>query len=318
MAGLRVAVLRGGRSAEREVSLRSGGQVVRALCERGHHAEEVEMDAEVWERLRGGGYDCVFVALHGRLGEDGTVQGMLELLGLPYTGSGVLASALAIDKVRTNHLLATAGLAVPAFEELSPGEAVDAGEVERLAGTYGTPMVVKPVREGSTIGLTIARDADEVASGLVLARRYDRRVLAQRFVSGVEVTVGVLATPEPQALPTLEITYDNETYDYDAKYTAGKSHHIIPARIPEAARLEVIAAAERAFAALGCEGLARVDFIVDSEGTPWVLEVNTVPGLTELSLFPDAARAAGIEFGEVCDRLVRHGISRHAARSGPR
>lgn len=318
MAGLRVAVLRGGRSAEREVSLRSGAQVVKALCERGHHAEGVEMDSQAWDRLSGGGYDCVFVALHGRLGEDGTVQGMLELLDLPYTGSGVLASALAIDKVRTNHLLAAAGLEVPAFEELRPGEAVDAGEVERLVAHYGTPVVVKPVREGSTIGLTIARDADEVASGLVLARRYDRRVMAQRFASGVEVTVGVLATPEPRALPTLEITYDNETYDYDAKYTAGKSHHIIPARIPEAARRAVSAAAERAFAALGCEGLARVDFIVDSGGTPWVLEVNTVPGLTELSLFPDAARAAGIEFGEVCDLLVRHGISRHAARIGPR
>jgi D-alanine-D-alanine ligase len=314
---MRVAVLRGGRSAEREVSLRSGAQVVRALCERGHHAEAVEMDAEAWARLRDGRFDCVFVALHGRLGEDGTVQGMLELLDLPYTGSGVLASALAIDKARTNQLLAAEGLRVPAFQEVRGEAAVEAEAVERLADRHGLPLVVKPVREGSTIGLTIARDLDEVASGLLLARRYDRRVLVQRFVSGVEVTVGVLATPDLLVLPTLEITYDNETYDYDAKYTAGKSHHIIPARIPEAHRRSVEAASERAFRALGCEGLARLDFIIDRAGIPWVLEVNTVPGLTEVSLLPDAARAAGVEFGDLCERLVRHAVARHDSRVGP-
>jgi D-alanine-D-alanine ligase len=309
-------VLCGGRSAEREVSLRSGAQVIRALCERGHHAEPVEMDAGAWERLRDGGYDGVFVALHGRLGEDGTVQGMLELLGLPYTGSGVLASALAIDKTRTNHMLAAEGLAVPEFEEVQR-EDVDGEEVERLVERLGLPLVVKPVREGSTIGLTVARDVDEAASGLVLAKRYDRRVLLQRFVSGVEVTVGVIATPEPEVLPTLEILYDNPTYDYDAKYTAGMSRHVIPARIPETAREAVAEAADRAFRALGCEGMARIDFIVDAALTPWVLEVNTVPGLTELSLLPDAARAAGIGFGELCERLVRHGLERRAGRVGP-
>ena len=314
---MRVAVLCGGLSAEREVSLRSGAQVIRGLCERGHQAEAVEMDADAWERLRRGGYDSVFIALHGRLGEDGTVQGMLELLGLPYTGSGVLASALAIDKTRTNHLLAAEGLAVPEFEEVA-GEDVDGDEVERLVDRYGLPLVVKPVREGSTLGLTIARDVDEVASGLVLARRYDRRVMLQRFVSGVEVTVGVLATPEPVALPTLEILYDNETYDYDAKYTAGKSRHIIPARIPDPAREAVATAAGRAFRALGCEGMARVDFIVDEAWTPWVLEVNTIPGLTEVSLLPDAAQAAGIGFGELCERLVRHSVERHSGTVGPR
>ena len=141
---------------------------------------------------------------------------------------------------------------------------------------------------------------------MVLAGRYDFRVLAQRFVSGVEVTVGVLATPELQVLPTLEIVSENPVYDYDAKYTAGKSHHIIPARIPEPAQAAAGAAAELAFRTLRCEGMARVDIIVDEAGTPWVLEVNTVPGMTSLSLFPDAARAAGIEFDELCDRLVRH------------
>ena len=314
---MRVAVLCGGLSAEREVSLRSGAQVIRGLCEHGHQAEAVEMDADAWEHLLRGGYDSVFIALHGRLGEDGTVQGMLELLGLPYTGSGVLASALAIDKTRTNQLLAAEGLAVPEFEEVGGGS-VEPDEVERLVDRYGLPLVVKPVREGSTIGLTVARDVDEAASGLVLAGRYDRRVMLQRFVSGVEVTVGLLATPELEVLPTLEILYDNPTYDYDAKYTAGKSRHIIPARIPDPAREAVATAAGRAFRALGCEGMARVDFIVDEAWTPWVLEVNTIPGLTEVSLLPDAAQAAGIGFGELCERLVRHSVERHSGTVGPR
>src|SRR5229473_3077448 len=212
---MKIAVLRGGRSAERDVSLRSGAQVEEALRLRGHEVTGIDLDARTWDVLRDGNFACVFNALH------------------------------------------------------------------------GLPLVVKPVREGSTIGITIARDADQVASGLVLARRYDRRVLVQRFAVGTEITVGVLATPDLQVLPTLEIVSDNPVYDYDAKYTAGKSHHIIPARIPEAARTAASEAAGRAFTVLGCSGMGRVDIIVDADGTPWLLEVNTVPGLTELSLLPD-------------------------------
>jgi D-alanine-D-alanine ligase len=312
-----IAVLRGGRSAEREVSLRSGGQVAKALQARGHRVTEVDLDGQTWDVLRDGGFECVFNALHGRLGEDGTVQGMLELLGLPYTGSGVLASALCMDKARAGRILAAIGLHVPEFEEMEIKEGVAGDVVERLVARFGLPLVVKPVREGSTIGLTIARDADEVASGLVLAGRYDRRVLVQQFARGTEVTIGVLATPDLQVLPTLEIVSENPVYDYDAKYTAGKSHHIIPARIPEAARAAASEAAARAFTELGCSGMARVDIIVDASGTPWVLEVNTVPGLTELSLLPDAARAAGISFDELCQRLVDHAVGRHRRHVGP-
>ncbi|HEY0830937.1 MAG TPA: D-alanine--D-alanine ligase [Candidatus Dormibacteraeota bacterium] len=314
---MRLAVLRGGKSAERDVSLRSGEQVAKALRGRGHDVAPVDLDAGTWDVLRDGGYDCVFNALHGRLGEDGTVQGMLELLGLPYTGSGVLASALCMDKSRSAKVLAGAGLHVPEFEELEIKEGVAADVVERLVARFGLPVVVKPVREGSTIGLTIAKDADAVASGLVLAGRYDRRVLVQRFAAGTEITVGVLATPELQVLPTLEIVSENPVYDYDAKYTAGKSHHIIPARIPEPARASASDAAARAFTELGCSGMARVDIIVAAEGTPWLLEVNTVPGLTELSLLPDAARAAGIAFDELCQRLVDHAMGRHGRHVGP-
>jgi D-alanine-D-alanine ligase len=314
---VRIAVLRGGKSAEREVSLRSGGQVAKALRDRGHDVTDVDLDRETWDALRDGGFECVFNALHGRLGEDGTVQGMLELLGLPYTGSGVLASALCMDKARAGRILAAIGLHVPDFDELEVKEGVSADVVERLVTKYGLPLVIKPVREGSTIGLTIATDDDAVASGLVLAARYDRRVLVQRFAVGTEITVGVLATPDVQVLPTLEIVSENPVYDYDAKYTAGKSHHIIPARISEAAREAASETAVLAFTELGCSGMARVDMIVDASGTPWVLEVNTVPGLTELSLLPDAARAAGVAFDELCTRLVEHAVARHRHRVGP-
>src|SRR2546430_3389659 len=297
--------------------MRSGEQVAKVLRARGHDVTPVDLDATTWDVLRDGGFDCVFNALHGRLGEDGTVQGMLELLGLAYTGSGVLASALCMDKSRAAKVMQGVGLDVPEFEEIETKEGVGADVVERLVARFGLPLVVKPVREGSTIGLTIAKDADAVASGLVLAGRYDRRVLVQRFATGTEVTIGVLATPDLQVLPTLEIVSENPVYDYDAKYTAGKSHHIIPARIPEASRAAASDAAARAFTELGCSGMARVDIIVDAEGTPWMLQVNTVPGLTGLSLLPDAARAAGISFDELCQRLVDHAVGRFQHHVGP-
>ena len=303
---MKVAVLKGGSSSEREVSLKSGAQVEAALAARGHQVTGFDFDSRTWLPLADGAFDCVFIALHGPLGEDGTVQGMCELLELPYTGCGVLSSALCIDKAMANRVLEQAGAAVPAYQEHDIRDGIPAELPARLVSGLGLPLVVKPTRQGSSVGYTLARDEEQVADGIVLAGRYDYRVLAQRFVSGVEITVGVLATPDLQVLPTLEIVSENENYDYDAKYTAGKSHHIIPARIPEPAQRASAAAAELAFRTLRCEGMARVDLIVDEAGTPWVLEVNTVPGLTALSLLPDAARAAGVEFEELCDRLVRH------------
>lgn len=314
---MKIAVLCGGRSAEREVSLKSGAQVQEALRSLGHEAVAVDIDRKTWDVLRDGGFGCVFNALHGRFGEDGTVQGMLELLDLPYTGSGVLASAMCMDKSLAGEMMSNAGLNVPSFEEIEVKDGVAADTVQQLVSMYGLPLVIKPVREGSTIGITIARNVDEVADGLVLAARYDRRVLAQKFQAGIEITVGVLATPDLQVLPTLEIVSDNPVYDFDAKYTAGKSHHIIPARISEQARNQAARDAAAAFGILGCAGMARVDIIVDVTDVPWILEVNTVPGLTSLSLLPDAARAAGIGFEELVKRLVEHAIGRHERRIGP-
>ena len=303
---MRIAVLAGGTSSERAVSVRSGAQVDAALRSRGHDVETLDIDRSTFTRLAEGAYDCVFIALHGPLGEDGTVQGMCELLQLPYTGCGVLSSALCVDKAMSNQVLEAAGLPIPAFQDHDIREGIPAELVDRLVDGLGLPLVIKPTRQGSTVGLTIAADAEGVADGLILAGRFDYRVLAQRFVEGTEITVGVLAMPAIEILPTLEIVSENPVYDYDAKYTAGKSHHIIPARIPEEARRSAAAAAELAFRALRCEGMARVDIIVDAAGVPWVLEVNTIPGMTEVSLLPDAARAAGIEFPELCERLVRH------------
>jgi len=301
---MRVAVICGGDSAEREVSLLSGAAVVEALVEAGVDAVAVEADRNLWPQLAGGEFDAAFIALHGRGGEDGRVQALCELAGLAYTGSGILASALCMDKVRCNHELGRLGLSVPDFEEVGSDEP-NSGPISRL----GLPLVVKPVREGSTIGLSIAISPDQVQPALELARRHDRRVMAQRFVSGMEITVGVLDRPL-RVLPPIEITYTAQVYDYQAKYTPGGSHHVIPARLPTEVLRRVEADALRAFVGLGCEGMARIDFIVDQSGTAFVLEVNTVPGLTPLSLFPDAARAGGIEFPELCLGLVQSALAR--------
>ena len=299
------------------MSLKSGAQVQQSLSGMGHDVVAVDIDPNTWDVLRDGRFDCVFNALHGRFGEDGTVQGMLELLGLPYTGSGILASAMCMDKSLAGEVMSNCGLNVPGFAEIEVKDGVAADTAEQLVSAYGLPLVIKPVREGSTIGITIARNTDEVADGMVLAGRYDRRVLVQKFQAGTEITVGVLATPDIVVLPTLEIVSENPVYDYDAKYTAGKSHHIIPARISEQARKNATHAAATAFGILGCAGMARVDIIVDADDVPWILEVNTVPGLTALSLLPDAARAAGIEFDQLVTRLVEHAIGRHQRRIGP-
>jgi len=292
---MRIAVLQGGRSAEREVSLRSGAQVAAALRGRRHDVEQVDLDRDVWDRLRDGGFDCVFIALHGRLGEDGTVQGMLELLGLPYIGSGVLASALCIDKAKTNRLLQAEGFAVPDFEEVAGDDA------ERLAARYGLPAVVKPVREGSTIGLTIAADVDALASGLVLARRYDARVLVQRFVSGTEVTVGVLGD---RALAAMEVVpLGDEMHTYEVKYTPGREKFVLPAPLGAGYRA-VLDLALETHRVLQAGPYSRVDLRVRPNGEALVLECNTLPGLHELGWFPAMAKHAGIPFVDLIETIL--------------
>jgi len=316
---MRIAVVCGGRSSESEVSRASGLEVLHALQARGHDAELVDADEEMWDALHRGGFHAAFLALHGRYGEDGTVQGVCELLDLPYTGSGVLATALCLDKAMAKRVLVAEGINTAPWRlvprRLDPNAAGAAmGEV---ASALGYPFVAKPNRGGSTIGLSIVRSGADLLAAYRLAAEHDT-VLCEKFVDGLEITVGVLGHNPPEALPTLEIVSHRPLYDYAAKYTAGQSEHVIPARLPEEQRQAAQRAAERAHAALGCYSMSRVDVIVDRAGVPWVIEVNAIPGLTALSLLPDAARAAGIGFEELCQRLVDEALQRHAAERDPR
>lgn len=299
---LRIAVLLGGRSAERQVSLDTGDQVAMALESVGHTVTRVDTgDIGFIETVRTGGFDVAFICLHGRFGEDGTVQGLLELLELPYVGSGVLASALAMDKVVSKQVFVSAGIKTPAWETVRAGEDVF---LEDISLRLGDKVVVKPVSEGSSVGMSIVHDRNELGPAVEQALEHDRTVLIEQFVAGAEVTVGVLGNEDLEPLPTLEIVPEHEFYDYESKYIPGMSRHIIPARVDEEARKECQRIAVEAHRALRCRGMSRSDTIVTPEGEVYLLEVNTIPGMTRTSLLPDAARAAGIEFPQLCDRLV--------------
>lgn len=309
--GRKVAVLLGGTSAEREVSLHTGEQVIGALREAGAIAEAIDTaNLAFLDTLRDGGFDVAFICLHGRFGEDGTMQGLLEILGIPYIGSGVLASALAIDKVMSKHLFAASGLRSPEYVALTTGDKVD---YSGIVAALGEKTVVKPANEGSSVGMTIVHTAEELPAAIEKAFGHDASVLVERFVSGVEVTIGVLGVDEPFALPTLEIVPENEFYDYESKYVPGMSRHIIPARVSEASRAECQRLALAAHKVLGCRGLSRADTIVTEDGTVYLLEINTIPGMTSTSLLPDSARAAGIEFPELCATLVSYALDSSAS-----
>jgi len=308
---LNIAVVCGGRSSEAEVSRNSAGQVASALRGRDHSCTLLEVDDQLWPALRSGGYDVAFLAVHGRYGEDGTVQGVCELLDLAYTGSDVLATALCFDKPAAKRMLTAAGLATPAWRVVPARDDDIVASMTAVAGELGHPLVVKPHRGGSTIGLTIVLEGGDVAAAHAAAAEHGD-VMCERFVAGTEITIGILGHNPPQALPTLEIVSHRPLYDYAAKYTLGQSEHIIPARLPEEQRFAAQETAVAAHGALGCRDMSRVDVIVDGQGTPWVLEVNSIPGLTALSLLPDAARAAGISFADVCQGLVDSALARGA------
>lgn len=300
----KVAVLMGGRSAEREISLKTGEQIYDALQKKGYSAFKIDMDETVGQRLLELKPDVVFIALHGRYGEDGTVQGMLEILDLPYTGSGVLASAIGINKAISKQVFSSAGISTPAFRLLCRHDLPLSSSIsEGIVSELGLPIVVKPAREGSTIGMSIVKEAEDLGEALATAFLYDDEVVLEQFIDGVEITVGILGN-EPKALPTLEIVTVTDFYDYATKYTAGLSEHIIPARIPEEHQELAQQAAVAAHKAIGCRGFSRVDIIVGEGGRPYVLEINTIPGMTNLSLFPDAARAAGYDFPELVAYMV--------------
>jgi D-alanine-D-alanine ligase len=296
--GRKVAVLYGGRSAERDVSLRTGQGCAEALRSRGYDVALVDVDLEVAATLRRVGAEVAFMALHGRWGEDGCIQGLLESMGIPYTGSGVLASALGMDKVFSKLLFREHGLHVIDYRVFAPERA---GDVTPADLPFGFPAVVKPGAEGSSVGVHIVRDARALTDACRDAARYKGALIVERYVKGAEVNVAIL---DGKALGAIEIVPSREFYDYTAKYTPGATQYFYPARLPKEHQERVHAAAERAHEALGCSGVTRVDFIVTPDGTPCVLEVNTLPGMTATSLVPKIAAGNGISFADLCERLL--------------
>lgn len=350
MGKLKVAVLMGGRSEEREISLKTGTGIVNALDPEkyeavaldtggleapilnrngsqaaanalpdGENSPEASPNAEIGEGredISGAALvapketlfdavlrkqnrpDVAFLALHGRYGEDGTVQGMLELCGIPYTGSGVLASALAMNKAMTKRLLKSDGIPTPPFLVLS-----DPDKAPYVADYFALPLVVKPNQQGSSFGMTIVQEKKDLKPAVELAIRYDHEALLEKYIRGTEITAAVIGNRDPQVLPLIEITPKRDYYDFEAKYTPGNTDFHIPARIPPDQIRRASEYALRAHKLLGCRGVSRVDMILD-EAEIWVLEVNTIPGMTATSLVPKAAAAAGISYAELCDRLI--------------
>jgi D-alanine-D-alanine ligase len=311
---VRVAVLKGGPSLERQVSLRSGARVEDALERLGHETLPIDVGPDLIEQLEAQRPDVAFLALHGRGGEDGTVQELLDIVGIPYTGSGVLACMRSVDKVLTKHLLVEAGLPTPeffafsetAFRELGAADALPAIE-DRLA----FPIVVKPAAQGSALGVKFARTAKDVPAALVAAFSYDSRVLLERHVSGRDVAVSVL---DGRPLPVVEaVPREEDFYDFESRYEIGRTDFVCPADLSPECTARTAELAVATYELLGCRGFARVDLMVeDGSGEPLVLEVNPIPGLTETSLLPMAAEASGISFDELIARVMDLALTRAA------
>lgn len=296
--GKRVAVLYGGQSTEREVSLRTGKACADGLVEKGYDVTLVDVDREIAARLREGRFDVAFNALHGRWGEDGCIQGLLEAMGIPYTGSGVLASALGMEKVVSKAMFRSLGIPVIDYV-VFPASA--AASISPSDLPFGLPCVVKPSGEGSSVGVHLVRDPARLPQACADAATFKGDVIVERYVKGTEVNVAVL---DGVPLGAIEIVPANEFYDYAAKYTAGTTRYFYPARIPEPHAKRVMEAAGVAHRGLGCAGVTRVDFIVAADGTPYVLEINTLPGMTATSLVPKIAAGLGISFPDLCERIL--------------
>jgi D-alanine-D-alanine ligase len=287
----KVAVLFGGRSAEREVSLNSGAAVLASLLRSGVDAYPFDPAVQNLQALVDEGFDRVFIALHGRYGEDGTVQGALELLGIPYTGSGVLASALGMDKWRTKLVWQAAGLPIPDFALIDQHS-----DWQAVARQLGLPLFVKPANEGSSVGISKVKTVAELPAAYREAARHDQLVLAESFIGGGEYTVAILGE---RALPVIRIVPANEFYDYEAKYLRNDTRYLCPSGLDAAQEAEMQGLAKRAFTLIGGRGWGRVDFLCDAAGRPYLLEVNTSPGMTDHSLVPMAARQAGLSFEQL-------------------
>ena len=306
---IRVLVLCGGNSTEREVSLRSGAAVHKALQEVGFKAEILDINGQNVREIFENKPDVVYIALHGKGGEDGSIQGLLEYLNIPYTGPGVMASAICMDKAVTKDILIGRGVKTPKYAVIAASDS-EKYDKERICCEFGLPVVIKASCQGSSIGVEIVSDADRIDGAISDALTFGDSVLIEQFVKGVELSVPIIGNDTIEALPIIEIVSENKFYDYQSKYTPGMSHHIIPARISEEVRAAVEAEAVKAYLATGCRGISRVDVIVGDDGIPYVIEINTSPGMTATSLVPDAARHAGMTFGELAKRVVSFALEK--------
>jgi D-alanine-D-alanine ligase len=293
---MKVAVLMGGKSAEREISLMSGNGVLEALRSKGVDAHAFDPAERDLGELKREHFARCFIALHGRGGEDGTIQGALEMMGLPYTGSGVLGSALAMDKARTKLVWQASGIPTPGWEPLYSNS-----DMKAVAARLGLPLVVKPVQEGSSLGITKVRDAALMDEAFALAVNYDRVVIAERFIEGPEYTASIL---EDAPLPLIRIEAPEGEYDYQNKYFTDVTKYHCPCGLPEKKEETLKSLALAAFKAVGCAGWGRLDLMLDAKGEPWLLEANTSPGMTSHSLVPMAARAVGVSYAELCVKIL--------------
>lgn len=290
----KIGVLCGGTSSEREISLKSGKAVYDAIKKLGFNVVLIDVDKNIAQELIKKKIDVAYVTLHGPMGEDGTIQGMLEIMKIPYTGCGVFSSSASMDKIISKKLFEYAGIPTPKWL------AVDKKTKQTKSLSY--PAVVKPATQGSAIGISIVKNKKEYDKALNLAFKYDCRILVEKYVKGTEITVSVL---NGKALPVIEIIPDGKFYDFKSKYTVGKSKHLIPPRLPKNIILQAQKIGEKVYSEFLCKGTCRVDMIVDKNNQIWVLETNTLPGMTETSLFPDSARASGMSFEKLVLEILK-------------
>lgn len=310
----RIGVLMGGQSSEREVSLRTGAAVHQALCRRGYDAIAIDVGSNLSQDLRDHKVAIAFLALHGPGGEDGAIQGFLETVGIPYTGSGVQASAVGMHKATTKTILAAHGIPVPEGVVVRRGDRTTRARALKTA-KLRLPVVVKPASEGSTIGVTIVRKPAQWTEALTLAHRYDRDAVVEAYIPGHEVTVSLLGRSgdQPLVLPAVQIVAPGGFYDFSAKYEKGKTQYLCPAPLAAEVTRLIRALALRTYQVMGCAGAVRVDFRITPRGRPYVLEINTVPGMTETSLLPMAAAKAGIDYDDLTERILSSALERACA-----
>jgi D-alanine-D-alanine ligase len=305
---VKVALLAGGNSGERKISLASGDGAQQALIEAGYHVDRFDpASRDDLMNLISGTYDIAFLCMHGKGGEDGVLQGFLETIHLPYTGPGVWASATAMNKAHSKVFYDLAGIPTAPYVYIEKGTEVDIPEITSL---MQGECVVKPATEGSALGIYIVEGEEAIEHAINKVHEIDNLVVVEKYIKGTELTVAVLGNDEPFALPVIEIVPRGEFYDFDSKYAPGGSQHICPARLNDEVTRIVQEEAINAHKALNCSGVSRSDFILDTEGTPWILETNTLPGMTTTSLLPDAGRAAGISFPELCSLLIEYGFEK--------